>query len=500
MTKLTKRNLLLGSAGLLAAAGGGVAAWLRIGIDTYVSEPDLGRDLARAPEPLAQPGYRASLYPTAWPADMANLNRTNAVVGAGLPREARAEDIAVDTVEMPFPVFAYTRDDDEVFVLGGSAFVLDQYVSNIDGLPKGRTRAAPHLTKLNPFTGEQVRLDLDRGKTINYIGGALVHANGFVYVVSQAHLYKIEPDTMTVVRSTDLPTARYPFGRLTIFNGLSTCASGHLLTKFFAIKSNQSRFLMIDPDTLAVVSSVEYPGASPRLALAPTGGTEYLYHLNKRETFRMSVGAGSLALDPAWKSRFDPYATGQPENEEPTSPVIANGRAFYTTNTLFTSPEPMRIFSQPVDQAHGLDDPPLGGEDLFEAAAAGGWSFFHLSIDEDTGIIIGNDQGNGLLCAVRRRADGTLERLWQVPLRVSARPAIVTDRQMVYATDFRDGHNHLVALDLITGREMLRVPTPATRATIATIIPATNGDVYFGSNEPGRDCGLFHRVYVSRAG
>lgn len=71
---------------------------------------------------------------------------------------------------------------------------------------------------------------------------------------------------------------------------------------------------------------------------------------------------------------------------------------------------------------------------------------------------------------------------------------------MVYATDFRNGRNHLVALDLTTGRERLRVPTPATRATIATIIPATNGEVCFGSIEPGRDSGLFHRIYLAQPG
>jgi hypothetical protein len=52
-----------------------------------------------------------------------------------------------------------------------------------------------------------------------------------------------------------------------------------------------------------------------------------------------------------------------------------------------------------------------------------------------------------------------------------------------------------VVLDLMTGEEMLRVPTPATRATIATIIVSSANEVYFGSNEPGQPIGLFHRIY-----
>ena len=75
-------------------------------------------------EQMTQPGYRASLYDTAWPTDMANLSRSNSVVNAGLPRDVTIDDVAIDSVEMPYPVFAYTREEDEVFVIGGTSFVL----------------------------------------------------------------------------------------------------------------------------------------------------------------------------------------------------------------------------------------------------------------------------------------------------------------------------------------------------------------------------------------
>jgi hypothetical protein len=45
-------------------------------------------------------------------------------------------------------------------------------------------------------------------------------------------------------------------------------------------------------------------------------------------------------------------------------------------------------------------------------------------------------------------------------------------------TDDVDGSNHLVVLDILTGDELLRIPTPATRATIGTILLLSNGDVY----------------------
>ncbi len=474
---------------------------MAFGQDTTITYPAGPEPIISIPDTwVEQPGYRVSLYNTAWPCDMANLNRSNTVVNAGLPRDAASEDIVVETIEMPFPVFSYTRNDNEVFVVGGTPFILDSYVSDIDGLPKGETKSEPHITKYNPMTGEQVRLLLDKGQTVNYIGGALIHENGYVYVISQSHLYKIEPSTMTISMSIDLPTAPFPNGQSTIYNGLSVNSAGYLLTKYFSLTSASSEFFVIDPLTLDILSTLEYPGASPRLALANYDGNEYLYHLNQSETFRLLVDDKFIQVDTTWLSKYDPYNTGEPENEEPTSPVIVNNIAHYTTNTTTQAPEAMKIFWQNVDRNYSLNDSPLQGEYLFEGASEGGFSFFHLSIDEETGIIIGNDQGNGLLTAVRVADDGSLERIWEKSYAVSARPAIVSDRRMVYATDFTGSHNDLIVLDLLTGDELIRVQTPATRATISTIVVSTNNEVYFGSNEPGERTGLYHRIYVKEAG
>jgi hypothetical protein len=97
---------------------------------------------------------------------------------------------------------------------------------------------------------------------------------------------------------------------------------------------------------------------------------------------------------------------------------------------------------------------------------------------------------------VRAIGDDKIERLWQLDLNTSANPVIVSDREMLYVNDFVDGRDHLVALDLTTGEEILRMPTPATRATLSSIIVSSANEVYFGSNEPGQPIGLFHRIYV----
>ena len=437
-------------------------------------------------------GYRASLYATDFPTERKNLNGTHTLMNVGFPRNVRAEDVLVETIEMPFPALLYSRDPDEIFVFGGTPLALNTFVSLIDGLPEGESATAPYFAKYTPSTGELVSVDLDRGSTLAYLGGALMHTDGFVYVVSQAHLYKFEPTSMTIVASVDLP-APDPG---TVYNGLAVSRTGELILKSVSFVSGDTALLLINTDPLETVFSTPCECASPRLTLAiDSQGVEHLYHLNREITFRYLVEPGSLTLDPNWSSRFDPDGLG--ENQEPTSPVVLNGRVYYTTNTSFDSTLPMRVFWQEQNATYTPDMPPLTGPLLFDdPAERAGWSFSGMYADESTGILFGQDQGRGLVNAFLPRDDGSIDILWQKQLRVSAGNTAVADRRMVYFTDFVNDSNNLVVLDLDTGDELLRLPTPAKRATIGSILLTRDGEVYLASNEPGEPTGLLIRFRV----
>jgi outer membrane protein assembly factor BamB len=445
--------------------------------------PDLGSELV---------GYRASLYPTPFPTERKNLNGTHTLLGAGLPREVTTDDLVVETIDMPYPVFLYTREGHEIFVLGGTPLGIERYVELIDGLPAGENETAPYLARLDTRSGQITYLDLDRGDAVPYVGGALMHENGFVYVVSQAHLYKVDAASLEVVVSVDLP-APTP---ATVYNGLATGRTGELILKSLSFASGDTALSLVDPDTLNVVFSTPCDCASPRLTLAvDAAGVEHLYHLNREQTFRYIVEAGQLTLDTSWVSRFDPDGTGV--NQEPTSPVVFDGRVFYTTNTNADATLPMRVFWQEVESTYSPDGPPLIGPLLFEDPDAGaGWSFAGLAADETAGIFFAVDQARGLANAFRPTADGDIELLWQRELRVSASNTLVADRGLVYLTDFVDGSNHLVVLDLVTGEERVRLPTPSTRATIGSLLCTPADEVWMASNEPGRPTGHLVRVRV----
>jgi len=455
--------------------------------DTSTAEPDSGTDRELL-------GYRASLYPTDFPTERKSLSGTHEIVDAGFPRDVTLDDIEIETIDMPYPALMYTRDDDEIFVIGGTPLAIDNYVSLIDGLPPGENETDPYFAKYDPTTGNIVYLDLDRGSGVPYLGGALVHADGYIYVVSQSHLYRVEPESMRIEASVDLPTD----DPATVYNGLAVSRTGQLILKSLSFGGGAANLSLVDPATLEVVFSLDCDCRSPRLTLAVDGnGVEHLYHLNREQTFRYVVEQDSLTLDETWIARFDPDGTGM--NQEPTSPVVVDGQVFYTTNTSVDATLPMRVFWQDVNATYTPDMPPLEGPLLFEDPDnRAGWSFSGLAADEATGIFMAVDQQRGLTNAFRPTDDGGIDILWQRELRVSASNTHVTDRQMVYITDFVDGSNHLVVLDLLTGEEIVRVPTPAARATIGAILVTADGDVYLASNEPGEPTGFLIRLSVSQ--
>ena len=156
-----------------------------------------------------QTGYRASLYNSPFPFERGNLNGSAAVINAGLPREAKSSEVAVDVIELPFPTLLATRSEDEVFVIGGMPFFLNKYISKIDGKKGGFLQTeVPYIAKINPASGKKTVLELKRKNGINYLGGMLVHANGYVYAVARNHLYKINPDNMSIEISTNLPKSK----------------------------------------------------------------------------------------------------------------------------------------------------------------------------------------------------------------------------------------------------------------------------------------------------
>lgn len=157
----------------------------------------------------------AGLYPSLWPCDHADTERTQCVSGAGLPAGFDPAKARVDrNPAVYYPVFMYHRDPEELYVYG-----------------RGKAVGKPsYVARVNPRTLEvSQRFELPFAI---YVGGAVMHANGNVYVVHGCTLYRFLGGDLDKVQSVGLPLTN---GLFSCYNGVTVASDGHLLVKGWAI-------------------------------------------------------------------------------------------------------------------------------------------------------------------------------------------------------------------------------------------------------------------------
>jgi len=474
-----------------------------------------------ARKPLLQPDAgtqpfvpaRAGYYDTVWPSEHTDLWRSHAVLNAGLPANFTSEQLSVNTAPLNLPVWGYTRARDEVFVAGGSPFMLDSFTQAIKrGKPLTgaalirsiandlRNDSIPYVAKVEPQTMKVRQLNLTRGWTVNYTGGLLMHENGFVYAVSRSILYKVNPRTMRVVQRVELPLVG-PDQRdhyWTTYNGLQVLASGALVVKGFHLLDSanvRGWLLLVDPGDLTFNVQQSRKVSSARLTIQQSAdGPTYLYHVNDFDSLRFKVTDKGFWLDAAWKRS---YRTSDDGSTQASSPLLFGqiGQVAFADNTVQGATTPIQLYTQAVDTNALPAD--LTGTPAFRKSLPG-FNFFMVAGDPfERQLLVYYDPINNLLAAHRVTADGTLEPVWEHDrYKVSASPAIVPDRDLLYIDDYRDGKDHLVILRLSTGRKLASIELAATLPTIGTIFPGMNNDVYISSSEAGGNDGLISRVYI----
>lgn len=463
---------------------------------------------------------RAGYYETVWPSEHTDLWRSHAVSDVGLPADFEPAKLAVTTANLNLPVWGYTRAKDEVFAIGGSPFMLNIFTQTIKNsstaessppatLSESSLRAAaedrkdsvPYLAKIHPLTMKVTQFEMTEGRTINYTGGLLMHENGFVYAVSRSFLYKVDPETMRAVASAPLPLVgdSEEQNYWTTYNGLQVVASGELVIKGFHFLDSVSIngwLLLVDPESLKIDVQQSEALSSARLTIQQAAdGSATLYQVNATESLRFKITDGGFVLDDSWTRT---YRTDGDGTTQASSPLLFGKveQVVFADNTAPGATTPINLYVQPVD----VDALPasLEGINAFDNSAPG-FNFFMVAGDPfEHQTLVYYDPINNLLGAHTVLADGTLERLWERNgvYKVSASPAIVPDRDLLYIDDYQNETDSLVVLRLSTGEELASVPLAATLPTIGTIFLGRHDDVYILSSEAGGDNGLISRIFV----
>ena len=415
--------------GVLGAVGAAVAALVGAAFLAGTSQAREPATSAQAPSraacaPSLAPPVRSPAYAkTPWPTEHADVWRTHA--GAtGLPANVGRVRLATASATLPQePVWGYVGTGGKLYVIGGSPYLLNMFTELMLGASTDRiptltartllasTRVTPYVAQIDARTMKVDVLPLTGGGAINYTGGLLVHANGYLYAVVRAVLYKIDRRTFSIVASTPLPLAPDGSGRpnpATTYNGIVATRDGDLILKGWASTGGgdaPGRLLRVDPDDLSIGADVVSTAiSSARMAIVDAGGTEYVYFPGGTQSVRFVVTPTGFVLDPAWTATY--LSSG---DTQASSDVFMGGGVVFASNTSPQATTPMRVLAQGAAPGAALRS-----ATAFRGDEAG-WNFFMMVGDPyRSGIAAVQSQASGRVAGYRACGGGTsVRKLWE---------------------------------------------------------------------------------------
>lgn len=506
MRRLKKTSVVIAAAALLLLA---VVALLQIFLYGKLlpgpDEPELTINRADAVSENKM-AWTSGYYPSTWPSEHADLIRSHAVLSEGLPKGFDKTGLHVATTEIYMPTWGYTRGPDEIYVIGGSPQFMTTFTESIkegQGLSKLKllrftakdiwSDDVPYVAKINMEADEKSILALDKGNTVNYTGGLLMHANGYVYAVSQSVLYQIDPKTMDIVKSIDLPKVGNSLTDYwTTYNGLQVLDNGELVLKGFHLLNNaelDGYLLLVDPDTLDIDVKQKARVSSARLAIEDN----VLYHVNAEEVMRFRITNDGFIRDHSFTAA---YRTKTDQSTQGSSPMLLPGidRLVFADNTAPGAQTPIKLYTKSMTNSK---------EKLISAKAfttdKPSFNFFMVGGDTySSNIVVYYDPLNNLVSANKIHADGGITLLWEKEkIKASASPAISVENEHIYIDDYANGKDYFVILDLGSGEELGRTELPATLPTVGTIFVGEREDVFILSSEAGKETGYVSRITVT---
>jgi outer membrane protein assembly factor BamB len=448
---------------------------------------------------------KTGYYKTVWPSEHADLIRSHAVLSGGLTKNFDKSRLKVAATQLYLPTWGYTRGKDEIFVIGGSPQFMTIFTESIkDGKSLSRLTAMiksisdifspdiSYVAKLNSKTLEKTVLALDRGNTVNYTGGLLMHANGYVYAVSRSVLYKIEPIKMAIVKSIDLPLIGNRLTRYwTTYNGLQVLPNGEMVLKGFHLINNANLdgcLLLIDPETLQIDVKQKVRVSSARLMIAD----DYLYHVNAEESLRFKITDRGFVLDKDFTAK---YRSKNDPGTQASSPLLLPeiNMVVFADNTAPNARTPLKLYAKSTKDKNSQ----MQSANAFTTATPS-FNFFMIAGDPFiNNIVIYYDPLNNRVSANKIFADGSIKLLWEkVNIKASASPAISAADGHIYIDDYKNGKDNFIVLDLLTGKERGRVELSASLPTVGTIFIGENADVFILNSEAGKDNGFVSRIFV----
>ena len=400
------------------------------------------------------PGY----YDSPFPGEDGGPRRQLAPRSPGLGLEG-GERLPVTSRPAPMATMVVLRDPGEVFLQGNTQ-------------PSGNSTS--WVERIDPVTLEPLARSPDLPGGPFWPGGILVHANGYLYVTYGRYCHKLDAECR-LLAGRELPQPQP-------YNSLLALSDGVLVMKNFVRDgSSKSYFSLLSPEDLApACSEVEIPEPSiARISRDITPGGEFVYVVGDHTIFRYRYASGVLEQDHDWQHR---YRTLSDDTQSyGWDPVIAGGNAWFMDNGanafqgsfrgLGVASGPLHVIRvsltdatdsemfTPFDAPHGtIVNPPL--------------------FDASRSVLVAYDSGSARIAGFYYRGPGSFERLWEHEFNCGNHFLLFPDTGEVVVNDFDSRTEHVVVLDIESGRELGRVATGSPMFSPVFQSPGWARDVY----------------------
>ena len=364
------------------------------------------------------------------------------------------DSLAVTTRTAPAVTMAVADDEGRLFLLrhtaGDGAIALVELID-------------PHTLEPLATSGE-----LAGGPV--WPGGIGAHPNGSLYVVFGNHAHRLDTD-LEVLATSELPRARP-------YNSFVVLPDGHLVTKDFggsrpgfAVATEEREpceLLVLEPEGLAIVDRLELP--EPSIARLSADGDD-IYVVGDTSLLRVRWDGSALRLEHGFTARYRTL-DGQTYGWDC---VIAAGAAWFLDDGDGTE-----RYSGTL-RGNGISTAPLHlvRVDLATSAVTmaevcglpGGLIANPPVVDEERGVVVGYDSGNGVLVGFDL---DTLAVRWRRDQDHASHLLLYTGTGELVTGD----HTDVVILDIATGEELARADDVLGVQSVLFPCPGLDRDLY----------------------
>ena len=301
-------------------------------------------------------------------------------------------------------------------------------------------------------------------------GGMAIHANGDLYVVYGRYAHRLDRQCR-LKASLRLPI-NLPHNSFVILD------NGMIVTKNLS-DSLPARLLVIDPDSLSIIATIDCP--EPSIARLSAVGTT-VYVVGVRSIFRYHWARDTLVRDDDWCHDY----VGATAQSYGWDVVLALGQAWFMDNGRHRYQTSM-IGRGVVQTPNRLIRVALDNADDHDAIAISGLEGGSITnpplIDSDRGIVIGFDSANRVMRAWNfDPATRTLTERWRKSGIGCASHMILLARSgQIITNDYRGGGEEVVFLDIETGAETGRVRIGGITQGVVFPSIGWSNDVYWCS-------------------